>query len=373
MEKQIQAAVLLPAKHTIESMVQELQQLGITITRIHRPEDLQNTRFYDVLLVHETLLERFDRSLYPNTSLIVLADVDTNITALYPKVQPFGAYTILSLPLTTSRAVTAIREAYAAFIAHKQQKAQSGDTGTTIAVTSFANGTGKSMVAYNLAHKISSFFPDNAVSLIDMNRPFGVAKALLQIDERYSWDTIRPVLREGTVGHSKVANIMYATPYRFSLLAGPTEYTHAAPLSPKEYGNLLRSVQQLYKITIIDHAAVWDIADIAQLEQADTVLCVIDARSTTILQTARGFAYLKAHAPELLEKMKFVINRVEESKGKSSELIASRLQVSPYVSIDEDSDALQEYLETGRLFDDKTLLIDSQLYDLAERLMKDLF
>lgn len=373
MEKVIQAAVLLPAKHTIESMMQELHQLGIIITRIHRPEDLQNTRFYDVILVHETLLERFDRSLYPNTSLIVLADVDTNITALYPKVQPYGAYTILSLPLTSSRAVTAIREAYAAFIADKQKKAQTGEKGTHIAVMSFANGTGKSMVAYNLAHKISSFFPDNAISLIDMNRPFGIAKAVLQIEERYSWDTIRPVLREGIVGHSKVANIMYATPYRFSLLAGPTEYTHAAPLSPNEYGNLLQSITQLFRISIIDHAAVENEQDLERLVQADTILCVIDARSTTILHTARGMAFLKSHAPELLNKMKFILNRVDEKKGKSTELIASRLQISPYVSIDDDPDAIQEYLETGRLFDDKTLLIDSQLYDLAERLMKDLF
>lgn len=373
MEKVIHCALVTSKKHAIDTVVAEGAKQSVIFSVYHSVQELENTEYHDVIFLHESFLTSFDRTKFANSSLVIIAEKLEHIPELYPKVGTMNVFTIISMPLEPQQAVQYARNAYTALIQAKKQALHAMEGSKKVIITSFANGTGKSLIAYNLAHKLSSFFPENSVSLIDMNSPFSMGKATLNIEERYSWNTLRPVLKEGKAGVSKIANIVYKTPYTFSFLAGPTDYSENKPLSTKEFGNLLESMEPLFRSIIVDMHTCATETDIAYLDNADVILVVVDMNAASVLQTKRGMEYITRHAPQLLDKMRFVVNKVDPEKGRTAELLATRIQVETYTVVDNDPDAVMHYMEQGKLLDDKTLLLDAQMYELAEKIVRDVF
>ena len=130
---------------------------------------------------------------------------------------------------------------------------------------------------------------------------------------------------------------------------------------------------KLYRASIVDWHTITLKEDFAYIAQADLVLVVVDMTSNSILQTMRGISYMRENEPELLSKVKFIFNRVDEKHGKTPELVETKLEIQPFCIIDEDSEAVNMILENGELLNDKSLLIDSQLYNLAEKIVKTIF
>ncbi|MCX7996423.1 MAG: hypothetical protein N2691_01525 [Patescibacteria group bacterium] len=369
----IRAALVLAANNSVDQSDHRFLAGNIHLFPYRDLDSLGNTMYHDVLLVHESFASSFKKELYPNSAVVLLLDDGNRIADVYPKAEAMGAFTILTAPFLPDRLVDTIRKAYDAMLQKKKQLAEHADSGKVVAVTSFSNGSGKSLLAYNLSRKLTTFFPDQAVSLIDMNRPFGIGKALLGVEGKHSWDSLRAVLTEGSVSPQKVTNITYATGDGFAYIAGPTEYSTNTPLSGKQFRNLADSLQPVYRVSILDLPTMTSVEDISRLQSVDRILITIDVTSTSVLESMYGLRELRTAYPEVYGQSRFVLNRVDESAGRAAELVASRLEVDPYGVIDEDTEAVRSVLEQGRLFDDRTLLVDSQIYGIAERLVKELF
>jgi hypothetical protein len=96
-------------------------------------------------------------------------------------------------------------------------------------------------------------------------------------------------------------------------------------------------------------------------------------KSLSILQTIRTLSYIRASEPDILNNMKFVFNGIDPENGKTVELVQSKLGIEPFGIIDRDNEAVDKITENGELFNDKSLLIDAQIYNLAEKVIKELF
>ncbi len=352
---------------------QHLDTESFSVSEFKSVKELANTGFYDVILLSETEITGYKPEQFPNSAVLVVTDSPAKVTELFPRIKKIHAYTVVALPVSGKKLEEYINKAHDSLILNKSQTAANAETGKSILVTSFSNGCGKSLIAYNLAAKLASFFQENAVSLVDMNYPLSVSKAMLNIEDQYSWQILKPVLQEGTVDKQKIANIIYLTKYRFSLLSGPVDFTKNQPLSTKEFGNLDKSLKNIFKSVVFDFRTVSTEKDLEYLEMVDSVLVIVELSSVSILQTIRGLQYIRDNAPELLEKIKFVVNKVDDGKGKSAELVSSRLEIEPFGLIDNDPEAVNVFIENGQLFEDKTLLVDKQMYTIAESLVKELY
>ncbi len=346
---------------------------SFTVAEFKNVKELSNTGYYDAILLAETEIVSYKPEQFPNSALLVVTDSPSKGSELFPKIKSIHAYTIVALPVSAKKLEEYLNEAHSSFIQSKSQGAAKAEVGKSVLVTSFSNGSGKSLLSYNLAAKLASFFPENSVSLVDMNYPLSVSKAMLNIEDQYSWQILKPVLQEGIVDKQKIANIIYLTKYRFSLLSGPVDLSKNQPLSIKEFGNLDTSLKNIFKSVIYDFRTVSTDKDLSYFALADMVIIVVELSSVSILQTIRGLQHLRNNTPDLLEKVRFIVNKVDERKGKSAELVSSRLEMEPFGVIDNDPDAVDAFTEIGQLFEDKTLLVDKQLYTLAEKLVKELF
>ena len=366
----IKAALVVPKKQIPVDSVQLADQKHILLSIFSSIEELQNSDYFDVLIVDESCIPEVRNMPKQPVSLIVLAKENTHISELLPRISDISYYTVLQYPVTADTLIKQARAAFDTARSKKLSQVEHTSQGKTIAVTSFANGAGKTLISYNLAHKLALFLPENSVSLTDMNTPLSNAKAMINLEESYSWNTIRPILKEGEVSATKLGNIVYPTPYRFQLLGGATSYAENKMLSDKEFTNLVLSLNNLYSVNIVDSSTVGSSEDVKRLSSADSILIVLDGTGISILQTKRGLEMMQQSYPELIEKVKFVINRIDVHQGKTAELIASRFGIEVFAAIDDDPDAVRVHQDAGKLFTDKTLLIDTQLYQLAEKLVR---
>jgi len=373
MEKNIQIAFVISRKHNITSLVNTLVSKGNIVDIFEDLTSLVNTTFYDVILVHEAFLQSFKREQFSNSAVIVISDNATRISELFPKVTNKQIHTIISLPINESMVINHIYEATKALISDKTIKASVSEEGKSVIVSSFSNGSGKSLISYNLAAKLAQFFPDNTVCLVDMNQPLSISKAMLNIEDTYSWQTLQPLLQEGTVDKQKIANIVYLTKYRYSLLSGPTSLQKNQQLTLKEFKNLNNSLKKIFKVVIYDFHTVDSEVALQYISYVDMPLMTIDLTAISMLQTVRGISMVRENNSDLSNTMRYIVNRVDNSLGKSSDLVASRLEIVPFAEVDNDPEAVNTYIQNGLLFEDKTLLLDKQLFTLAESIVRELF
>lgn len=345
----------------------------MSMTVFKNIKEMSESRFFDVIIVHESLISSLEKKLFHESQIIIVSQSEKNIAEIYPKVKTLPVFTILKLPVIPDTMIHYIDRAYEELLSNKKKTAQNEAVGKSIIVTSFSNGSGKSLLAYNLAAKLSHFFQPEMVALADLNMPFSVVRAMLNMEDNYNWHSIRPVLQDGVPTKQNIQNMLYSTQYGFSLLSGPSDYDTNRTLSQKEFHNLVKGLNNLFKASVIDWHTLFVKEDFESLRSTDIVLGVIEMTSCGVLQAARGIPYVREQYPELFSKMKFVLNRVDVSEGRAPELVQSKLQIEPFAIIDEDRDAVKAYPENGRLFSDKSLLIDSQLYTIAEKLIKELF
>lgn len=369
MKNKINIAIILHNTKHANELKEILKKFSVDL--YSTVKSFSNSQHYDVVIVHESFLEMLDNNKLQDSKVIVFADTAEKISDIFLKLNRIQIFTIITLPLKSEKVLSYIEKANIELLDNKKNNVSSG--GKTVVVTSFSNGAGKSLISYNLSAKTAQFFKDGSICLVDMNTPFSISRSLLSIEDTYNWDSIRPILQENSISSQKVQNILYTTKYQFSLLSGPSSYENNKQLSLKEFTNLTTSLKNIFKLSIIDWHTVNNKDDFSYLNIADKIIVVLDLTSISILQSIRSLAYIKEYQPEILTKSVFIFNGIDEKNGKTAELVSSKLHIDPFAVIDEDKEAIDTIMENGELFQDKNLLIDSQIYSMAEKLIKELY
>lgn len=369
----ISVALLVHNARPVTDWNTMLSPTEITLSRYQSVAELENTGHYDVIVIHYNLLQTFNPEQYRNSSIIILADRLDSIPELLPRLTGISYHTILTPQIEARDLIATIRAARESVVASKRKAAGSVDEGKSVAVTSFANGTGKSTIAYNLAGKLTGFIDKQSICIVDLNRPLSQSRAFLNVEPGFGWHTILPLLTEGTVPSSKIANVVSTTPQGFSLLSGPVDAGEEAELTGVQLAHLVASLRKVFTICIFDMPVSVGYDGIKSLEEADLPLVIVDTRASGISASKKYIEYSAQEVQDVHDNLRYIINGIDDSSGRTAEVIAPRLGVDPFAVVDYDYDAVRHFNDQGKLFDDKSLILDRQFYIIAEKVMRELF
>lgn len=312
------------------------------VTATELEDSLARRMDEDLVIIHPDidwktvieLVERY-RSARPALGFVVLRrrmDVTTLTQALRS-----GIREVVDADDATAlvEACTRSREVSRRFITSSDQTRSNVSTGTVITVFSPKGGTGKTMLATNLAVALAK--RQLRTCLVDLDLQFGdVAIALRLEPTRTTSDALG--LREAIDEHALTSLLL---PYRpnLSVLPGPTRPADAEFISADLVSTLLEGLRSMHDVVIIDTPPAFN----------DVVLRALDISDIHLLVTTPDLASLKSLRVALdtlnalgypLGKRQIVVNRDEANIGLTQGDIRQILQMPVAVRIPADRDVV---------------------------------
>ena len=253
-----------------------------------------------------------------------------------------GARDFLSKPPMIDELTDAVRKAGA--FAHEEKKKavavpagpaapvlSTGPSvnGKIVVVYSPKGGTGRTMVAVNLAIALKT--GDNKVALIDGNLQYGDVAVFLNeqgkntvLDLASRSDELEQEIVEEVMVTHRTSNI--------AILAAPPKPEQADSVSGEQFSKILKYVRHIYNYVIVDTAshlteavqAALDIADIIVLITTQEIPAI--KNSNLFLQLADAFGIPRAH-------IMFVMNRYDRRIAITPERVGESLHQEIVVSI----------------------------------------
>mgnify|MGYP001566716594 CR=1 FL=1 len=363
----IRAAVVLPKRLVSRP---DWPTDGMEVKWVEDLTKLGNVGYCDIILVGDEFLKHWDRSKWSNSAVVVVCEKEERLKEVYPQAVSIGVHTIVHWPLGKQELERIIKQAYQNLLAGKKTQAGAEGEGKVVMVTSFSNGSGKSIISYNLTLQLTKYIPEGGVCLVDLNSPLGRGKVMLNVDTAYSWATIRPLLTEGNLEESKLMSVLTVSPYKFPFLAGPESYISNEKINKKEFENLGKGCRRIFKITVFDSFTISERGDLDYFKYADLVIVVASMESGSVFNTMKGMETVRETG--LQEKVAVIANRVDEKHGRGVGALGDRFG-ELLGKLVEDNDAMREYADHGKLFTDKNLMVTAQIGEIAEKVLKKLF
>lgn len=254
-----------------------------------------------------------------------------------------------------------------AFTKSQKQIVKLNKQAKIISVASFTSGTGKSIISYNLAKLLCKNYGENAVIVNDFSQPFGSLKGLLNIEAKFSWQTIKALLTDKKIIEmKKLADLIVETPYDFVVLPEP-QNLEQDELNASELDILEKSEANNYQIVINDFPAFYHEQELLKLKNSDLILIIMTLDANSIYSTQQFIKSLKAQ--KLFDKTVFIINKINHDEDKYLiRLIEEKLYLNIFATLEDDYQACRFVNEKFSLFDDPELLITHDFQKLAQKI-----
>ncbi len=146
--------------------------------------------------------------------------------------------------------------------------------GKLITVMAAKGGSGKTVVATNVASLLARWSEPGAVAIVDANLQFGDVALVLQVDPR---QTIVNAAKEGEgLDAAFLASVLTEHPSGMKLLAAPLEPAFADEVPTPILTNILDLMKGMFDYVVVDTAPALDDRLLAVLERSEQVLFVVD-------------------------------------------------------------------------------------------------
>jgi pilus assembly protein CpaE len=223
---------------------------------------------------------------------------------------------VLLLPQTAEAVAFAVQKAVAASL--RRESAAGGNR--VVTVFSPKGGTGKSVLACNLAHALAR---TQRVLLVDLDLQFGDVAIMLGLQPER---TVHELLTApGPLDADKIAGYASRRGPRLDVLAAPLKPEDAESVSDERIGELLRAARSGYDTVVVDTAPFIDGTALATLDRTDLLLTV----STPDVPSMKNVR-LALQTLQLLsfdeERVRLVLNRASDVVGFRSPQVASILE-----------------------------------------------
>ena len=225
----------------------------------------------DVLIVDQPRMEEDDLDqlerlghLFPRMAFIVLShDLSQDFLL---RAMRAGVRQVLPAEPTASALAFALDH-----IAEKMG-AQGGAQGKVLAFISCKGGSGSTFLATNLAYALST--GGKRVALIDMNLQFGDAS--LFVSDSKPLATLSDVASQiHRLDASFLASSMLAVTPNYSILAAPSDPSHASDVKPEHVDAIVALARRQYDFVVLDVGRSLDPVSIRALDHADTIYPVL--------------------------------------------------------------------------------------------------
>ncbi len=227
---------------------------------------------------------------------------------------------VLLLPQLTHNVVFAIRKA-----AHvrRQVQAASGHSGRVVTVFSPKGGTGKTVLATNLATAIAKREGKRTL-LLDLDLQFGDAAIVLGIEpEKTIYDL---VVAPGELDSEKLACYVTKHPCGLDLLPAPLRPEDAELVVESKVTSLLEVVRTAYDVIVVDTSPFFHGPMLATLDRTDEllVLCGLDVPTLKNIRLALQTLELLSFPTS---RIRYVMNRANSNVGLNPREVEEALKV----------------------------------------------
>ena len=219
------------------------------------------------------------RSLHNQDPGLILMMVAETVTAdLLRDAMRAGVSDVIEAPLDESKIEAAIEQ-----FAHDVLKRRSAakpvteqvraEKGAIVTVTSAKGGSGKTVVATNVALLLNRI-PGKKVVLVDADLQFGDVCLLLQLEPRFTMVNAAHELHH--LDSEMLDSLLTEHPTGLKVLAAPLEPAFADDITTAGLMQMLDLLQESYDYIVVDTASMLDELILSLIEKADHVLMVVD-------------------------------------------------------------------------------------------------
>ena len=183
--------------------------------------------------------------------------------------------------------------------------------GKVLTVFSGKGGSGKTMLATNLAYHLR-LIGGASVIVVDLNLQFGNAAMFLDLQPRH---TIIDCLRGDSVVEDEILVRMPCTHSSgLSLLSVPDDPADSDQVRPEHVQALLQALRKRYDFVIADTSSSFDELNLAALDVSDRIILVSDTLVPSVRNTQRCLrVFEKLDYDD--EKIVLVVNRCDRRVG----------------------------------------------------------
>ena len=224
---------------------------------------------------------------------------------------------------------------------------ESGRSGKITAVFSIKGGQGVTSIATNLADQIHLLSKDRVI-LVDMNLFMGDVSVFLDFPSTYTiFDMLKDVERMDE-------NLLFSSLNRydrgFYILAAPDEVSDADQVSGKDITRILTILSAYFDHIIIDLPHNFTEKTIAAIEDADTILLLVQ-KSTPVIKSVQNTLNFFEELGYDESRVKILLNRHMEKSELTKKDISYVLNRPIYASIKNDFESLSEAINKGKTLD----------------------
>jgi pilus assembly protein CpaE len=251
-----------------------------------------------------------------------------------------GVSDVLEAPLDEAKIEAAIEQfAHDVLNRHSASKPASpppdeaGGEGRIITVTSAKGGSGKTVMATNIALVLNRF-PDKKVCLVDADLQFGDVCLVLQLEPRFTMVNAAHELHQ--LDAELLESLLTEHPSGLKVLAAPLEPAFADDITTAGLMQMLDVLKESFDYIVVDTAAMLDELILSLIEKSDDILMVVDMDLPSVknaklaLETMRLLKFSTAN-------VKLVLNRSNSKAKLDNKEIEGALKMEIMASVPSDA------------------------------------
>jgi pilus assembly protein CpaE len=176
-----------------------------------------------------------------------------------------------------------------------------------IVVMAGKGGSGKSVIATNLALALTFAVGEDAVAIVDADLQFGDVALLLQMDPVR---TVAEVARQvDDLSEARLDALLLRHESGLRVLPAPLRPASADSVAPKAVVRIVEKMRDLYPYVVVDTGGVLDDVLLTLLDRADDVIVVVDMDLPSV-KNAKVVLDILREGGYPMERLHLVVNRI---------------------------------------------------------------
>jgi pilus assembly protein CpaE len=280
-------------------------------------------------------------------SLILIAVADQVTSGLLRAAMRAGFSEVIEAPLTEEKIEEAIKQ-FANDVLKRKVAAvvpivTPKDEGQVIVVMSAKGGSGKTVVATNLA-MLMTRFEGKKVVVVDADLQFGDVCLVLQLEPRFTMVNAAHELHH--LDSQLLESLLTDHPSGLKVMAAPLEPAFADDISTESLITVVTLLRETYDYVIVDTASMLDELLLSLLEKADVILQVVDMDLPSVKNAKLALETLRLLKFQT-SKIKLVLNRSNAKARLDDKEIEGALKMNISAAIPSDG-AVAASMNEGR-------------------------
>jgi len=277
------------------------------------------------------------RALHNQDPALVIMMIADEVTAdLLRRGMRVGVSDVLEAPLDEAKIESAI-EQFAHDVLRRRSAAPGtaaadGSGGRIITITSAKGGSGRTVLATNLALLLNRI-PDAEVCLVDADVQFGDVCLVLQLEPRFTMVDAAHELHK--LDTELFDSLLTEHPSGLKVLAAPLEPAFADDITTAGLMQMLDVLKETFDYIVVDTASMLDELILSLIEKSDEILMLVDMDLPSVknaklaLETLRLLKFSTA-------KLSLVMNRSDSKAMLDNKEIENALRMSIAAAIPPD-------------------------------------